>query len=125
MDSLDRSRPPQHTPRASYLDPSADQTGPLAGHLLDRVRRTYREAVEIGDPEHESFVIAVGALAVYARACRVPLEELLCELERALIAEPMPEAVGEGDGTFTGARLRATLRVRAEGAVTTNYYQAD
>jgi hypothetical protein len=112
------------TPRTSRPSPSSHPCG-LDGHLLERVCRAYREAAAAGDPRHVPFLVAAGALAVYARACRIPVEALLRELERVLAAEPLRPLESTVVRRQRGVPLRSQLWAQARHAAMTNYYEAD
>ncbi len=59
----------------------------LQGGLLQRVRTTWTEACALDVARHEPFLVAVGALAVYARACGVPVVDVVTTLDVVLSAD--------------------------------------
>jgi hypothetical protein len=90
---------PMHTPTLP---------GVLRGALLDRVRATWAAARAAGDAHHEPFLVAVGALAVYARACSVPVEEVVRTLY-AMTAAERPARARRDDAEWR-AVVRHTVR---------------
>jgi hypothetical protein len=125
MDASNRPSTPSTsgTTPGSTPVPTPGATNRLEGRLLDRVREAYWGATEADEERQSAFLLAVGALAVYARACRIPVEELLHALRGAM--EPGHGRPARADGHDPAARLRGRLRAQAEHAATSNYYRAD
>jgi hypothetical protein len=88
---------------------------PLRGRLFDEVHRTWADAARARQPDHPPFHLALGALAVWARAHRVPVAQVLA----ALTAVIQPEEGG------TTALDWDHVREIAGKVVIANYYRDD
>jgi hypothetical protein len=65
--------------------------------LLDGLRQTWAEARAAGEraDRHEPFRVAIGALAVYARACGIPVAEVVRTVHAVLAAEIAAELAAD------------------------------
>ena len=76
------------TPPHANISPDGPAFAPaLQGVLLQRVRAAWAEACALDTARHAPFVVAVGAVAVYARACGVPVADVVSTLHAVLAAD--------------------------------------